>query len=148
MTVTGLWQDVGAGENLFTRVLRLLFLVLAAAVLCFMAVLPLNWMQQGVLALLTLVAALVMARSSDSYLVTLTLIMLSMFSTLRYGYWRVAQVVQFLHDPANHWGALDVFFIMCLLLAETYAFVILFLGYFPNHLAAAPGPGSPSRESR
>ncbi len=71
-----------------------------------------------------------MVRSSESYLVTLTLMMLSMFSTLRYGYWRVDQVVRFLRDPANHWGALDVFFILCLLLAEAYAFVILFLGYF------------------
>ena len=35
-----------------------------------------------------------------------------------------------MQDPANHWGALDIFFILCLLLAETYAFVILFLGYF------------------
>ena len=40
------------------------------------------------------------------------------------------QVVRFFQDPANHWGALDAFFILCLLLAEAYAFVILFLGYF------------------
>ncbi len=74
--------------------------------------------------------ALAMARSSDSYLVTLTLMMLSMFCTFRYGYWRIAQVVRFFQDPANHWGALDAFFIFCLLVAEAYAFVILFLGYF------------------
>jgi cellulose synthase (UDP-forming) len=71
-----------------------------------------------------------MARSSDSYLVTLTLMMLSMFCTFRYGYWRIEQVVQFFKDPANHWGALDAFFILSLVLAEGYAFIILFLGYF------------------
>ena len=130
MTPSALWQDIGAGENLFTRIFRLFFLILAAAILYFLAVLPLNWMQQAVLGLLSLVVALVMARSSDSYLVTLTLMMLSMFCTFRYGYWRVTQVVHFLQDPANHWGAIDIFFIMCLLLAEAYAFVILFLGYF------------------
>ena len=130
MTASGVWQDIGAGENLFTRILRLLFLIAAAAILCFLAILPLNWMQQAVLGLLSLVVALVMARTTDSYLITLTLMMLSMFSTLRYGYWRVTQVTRFLEDPANHWGALDIFFIMCLLLAEAYAFVILFLGYF------------------
>jgi len=71
-----------------------------------------------------------MARSSDSYLVTLALMMMSMFCTFRYGYWRILQVVQFFGDPASHWGALDAFFILSLLLAEAYAFVILFLGYF------------------
>jgi cellulose synthase (UDP-forming) len=55
---------------------------------------------------------------------------MSMFCTFRYGYWRVMQVVQFFRDPSTHWGALDVFFILCLLGAEAYAFMILFLGYF------------------
>src|SRR5208337_43944 len=130
MTVSGVWQDIGAGENFFTRILRLLFLLAAAAVFFFIAVLPLNWEQQAVLGLVSIAVALAIARGSDSYLITLALMMLSMFCTFRYGYWRVAQVVQFFHDPANHWGALDVFFILCLLLAEAYAFVILFLGYF------------------
>ena len=130
MTATGLWQDIGAGENFFTRIFRLLFLLAAGIILCFLAVVPLTWPQQAVLGLLSLLLALSMARSSDSYLVTLTLMMLSMFCTLRYGYWRIAQVVRFFQDPANHWGALDAFFILCLLLAEAYAFVILFLGYF------------------
>ena len=35
MTVSGVWQDIGAGENLFTRFLRLLFLLAAAVVFCF-----------------------------------------------------------------------------------------------------------------
>jgi cellulose synthase (UDP-forming) len=130
MTPTGIWQDIGAGENLLTRILRLLFLILAAVILCFLAIVPLSWPQQAVLGLLSLLMALALARGSDSYLVTLTLMMLSMFCTFRYGYWRISQVVRFFQDPANHWGALDAFFILCLLLAEAYAFVILFLGYF------------------
>ncbi len=130
MRASDLWQDIGAGENLFTKFLRLLLLLAAAVIFCFLAVLPLTWPQQAVLGLLSLLIALAMARSSDSYLVTLTLMILSMFCTFRYGYWRIEQVVRFFHDPANHWGALDVFFILCLLLAEAYAFVILFLGYF------------------
>ena len=80
---------MGQGRTSSPRILRLLFLVAAAAILCFLAVLPLNWPQQAVLGLLSLVVALVMARSSDSYLVTLTLMMLSMFCTFRYGYWRI-----------------------------------------------------------
>ena len=130
MTATTIWQDIGAGENVFTKILRLLFLIVSAVVFCFLAIVPLTWPQQAVLGLLSLLMALALARGSDSYLVTLTLMMLSMFCTFRYGYWRVDQVVRFFRDPANHWGALDAFFILCLLLAEAYAFVILFLGYF------------------
>ena len=89
MTATGLWQDIGAGENFFTKLLRLIFLLAAAAAFCFLAILPLTWPQQAVLGLLSLLMALAMARSSDSYLVTLTLMMMSMFCTFRYGYWRI-----------------------------------------------------------
>jgi cellulose synthase (UDP-forming) len=130
MTAAGLWQDIGAGENIFTKLLRLIFLLVAAVAFYFLAVLPLTWPQQAVLGLLTLLMALAMARSSDSYLVTLTLMMMSMFCTFRYGFWRINQTVLFFKDPANHWGALDAFFILSLILAEMYAFIILFLGYF------------------
>jgi cellulose synthase (UDP-forming) len=130
MTVTGLWQDIGAGENAFTKLLRLIFLLVAGAAFYFLAVLPLTWPQQAVLGLLTLLMALAMARSSDSYLITLSLMMMSMFCTFRYGYWRILMTVRFFQDPANHWGALDAFFILSLILAEVYAFFILFLGYF------------------
>jgi cellulose synthase (UDP-forming) len=130
MTASGLWQDIGAGENIFTKFLRLVFLLVAAVVFCFLAILPLTWPQQAVCGLLTLLISLALARSSDSYLITLSLMMMSMFCTFRYGYWRLTQTVRFFQDPANHWGALDAFFIMSLILAESYAFFILFLGYF------------------
>src|SRR5215469_8760497 len=130
MTATGLWQDIGAGESVIARLLRLIFMAIAAVAFYFLGVLPLSWPQQAVCGLLTLLMALAVARSSDSYLVTLTLMIMSMFCTFRYGYWRISGTVQFFRDPANHWGALDAFFIICLILAETYAFFILFLGYF------------------
>src|ERR1700686_2017102 len=130
MTPTAFWQDIGAGENAFTKLLRLLFLAAAAGIFCFLAVLPLTWPQQAVCGLLTLLIGLAVARSSDSYLITLTLMIMSMFCPFRYGYWRIPGPIQFFQDPANHWGALDAFFITCLILAESYAFFILFLGYF------------------
>jgi cellulose synthase (UDP-forming) len=147
MTATGLWLDIGAGENFFTRILRLIFLVIAALIFCFVATLPLTWPQQAILGLLSIVMAIGMASGSDSYLVTLTLMMLSMFCTFRYGYWRVMQVVRYFHDPTSHLGALDIFFILCLLFAELYAFAILFLGYFqtiwPLRRAPVPLPDNP-----
>ncbi len=147
MTATGLWQDIGAGENLLTRAFRLLFLIAATAVFCFLAVLPLSWPQQAILGLISIAMALIMSRGSDSYLITLALMMLSVFCTFRYGYWRIVQVIRYFHDPGRHLGALDAFFILCLLLAEIYAFVILFLGYFqtiwPLRRAPVPLPDNP-----
>jgi cellulose synthase (UDP-forming) len=130
MTPTGLWQDIGAGETGLTKLLRLLFLAAAAGIFIFLAVLPLTWPQQAVCGLLTLLIALAIARSSDSYLITLTLMIMSAFCTFRYGYWRISGTIDFFKDPSNHWGALDAFFIICLIAAESYAFFILFLGYF------------------
>ncbi|MGA2534918.1 MAG: UDP-forming cellulose synthase catalytic subunit [Terracidiphilus sp.] len=130
MTATGLWQEIGAGENVITKFLRFAFLLAAAVMFYFLAVLPLTWPQQAVCGLLTLLMSLALARSSDSYLVTLSLMMMSMFCTFRYGYWRLTMTVRFFQDPANHWGALDAFFILSLVAAEIYAFFILFLGYF------------------
>jgi cellulose synthase (UDP-forming) len=130
MTPAGVWQDIGAGETFFTKIIRFLVLIAGAVVFGFLVVLPLTWPQQAVCGLLTLIMTLVLARSSDSYLITLALMITSVFCTCRYGYWRVFQTWHFFQDPANHWGALDAFFILCLLLAEMYAFAILFLGYF------------------
>jgi len=130
MTANGIWQEIGAGGNILTRLVRLIIILVAAAVFYFLAVLPLSWPQQAVCGLLTLLLALALARSSDSYLITLTLMIMSMFCTFRYGFWRIATTVQFFRDPANHWGLIDAFFIFCLLIAESYAFLILFLGYF------------------
>jgi len=130
MTATGLWQDIGAGENVLTKFLRLVFLFGAGVVFYFLAVLPLSWPQQAVLGLLTLLMALALARSSDSYLITLTLMVMSMFCTFRYGYWRITGTVRYFEDPGSHTGALDAFFVLSLIMAEVYAFFILFLGYF------------------
>src|SRR5271168_2183529 len=124
MTPTEFWHDVGAGDTFFTKLLRFAFLILAAVLFYFFATLPLTWPQQAVCGLLTLLMGLSLGRTSDSYLITLTLMILSLFATFRYGYWRISQTVQFFQDPANHWGALDAFFILSLILAEGYTFII------------------------
>jgi cellulose synthase (UDP-forming) len=130
MTAASIWQDIGAGETFFTKILRLLIVIAGAVVFCFLVVLPMTWPQQAVCGLLTLIMTLVLARSSDSYLITLALMITSVFCTCRYGYWRIAQTWHFFQDPTIHSGLLDGFFVVLLLLAEVYAFGILFLGYF------------------
>ena len=88
-----------------------------------------------------------MDRSSSSYLVTLTLMFVSMFSTFRYGYWRISTTVKFFLDPGNQWSPLDAFFISLLVIAEAYAFIILFLGYlqtlWPLRRTPVPLPDDP-----
>jgi cellulose synthase (UDP-forming) len=142
MSVTQIWHDIGAGETFLNKFLRFLLLLAALVVFFFFATLPLTWPQQAVCGLLTLLMGLALGRTSDSYLITLTLMILSLFATFRYGYWRLSMTVQFFQDPANHWGALDAFFILSLVFAESYAFVILFLGFFQTiwPLRRAPMP--------
>jgi cellulose synthase (UDP-forming) len=148
MSAAQLWHDIGAGESFFTKFIRFCFLCAALVMFYFFATLPLTWPQQAVCGLLTLLMGLSLGRTSDSYLITLTLMILSLFATFRYGYWRLSMTVQFFQDPANHWGALDAFFIMSLVFAESYAFVILFLGFFqtiwPLRRAPMPLPESPA----
>lgn len=144
MRFAGFWEKLGEAEGFFAHLLQ--FLLVSACLVClaFFAVLPLSWPQQVVLGLFMLLIALWLGRSSTSYLVTLTLMLMSVFATLRYGWWRISTVAKFLSDPTVHWNALDAFFIVTLVLAESYAFVILALGYvqtiWPLRRAPVPLP--------
>lgn len=129
MTRSFLWREFESSNSIQMRVLR--FSVLAGGLLFFVfsGVLSLNWQQQLILALLTIILAIWMDRGSSSYPVTLTLMLLSIYSTFRYGFWRVSTVFAFFRNPGTHGGKLDAFFVVLLLLAECYAFVMLLLGY-------------------
>src|SRR5258708_30438781 len=129
MISSPLLKQFESGDNLFFNALRFLILLSGTLLLCFTGILELTWPQQIVLGILTIALVIWLDRSSSSYLVTLTVMLVSMFSTFRYGYWRFASTGRFFLDPGSVWSLLDAFFIALLLLAETYAFVILFLGY-------------------
>jgi len=147
MNLAQIWHEIGAGDSWFSKVFRIAFFCFALVAFYFFGTLPLTWPQQAVCGLLTLLMGLALGRSSDSYLITLTLILLSLFATFRYGFWRLTATVAFFQDPANHWGALDAFFILSLVFAESYAFIILFLGFFqtiwPLRRAPMPLPEAP-----
>ena len=91
------------GDRYCSKLLRFVVLV-GRRVLswCFTGILDLTWPQQLVLGLLTVLLAIWMDRSSSSYLVTLTLMLVSMYSTFRYGFWRISYTIKFFHDPGNH----------------------------------------------
>jgi cellulose synthase (UDP-forming) len=147
-----MWREFESGDSLPLRFLR--FCILAGGIffLAFTGILNLTWPQQAVLGLLTVLLAIWMDRSSSSYLVTLTLMLVSMYSTFRYGWWRISYTVHYFLDPANRYGEhawtfLDAFFIWLLVLAETYAFIILYLGYlqtlWPLRRTPVPLPDDP-----
>jgi cellulose synthase (UDP-forming) len=60
---------------------------------------------------------------------TLALIGISLFSTVRYGYWRITQTWYGV-TSAGHLHQWDTVFVLLLLAAELYAFATLALGYF------------------
>ena len=125
-----LFDQLQSGDALFYKAIRLLILLSGVFLLAFTGILELTWPQQIVLGILTVALVIWMDRSSGSYLVTLTLMLASMFSTFRYGFWRISTTLKFFLDPGSTWSVLDGFFICLLLFAEIYAFVVLFLGYF------------------
>jgi cellulose synthase (UDP-forming) len=148
MTRSPLWREFESGDSLLLKAIRLFILVGGTIVLLFTGILELTWPQQAVLGLMIVLVALWMDRSSTSYLITLTLMLVSMYSTFRYGYWRISTTIRFFTEPrATHASALDAFFIILLVLAETYAFVILFLGYlqtlWPLRRTPVPLPDDP-----
>ena len=149
MTRSPLWREFESGDTRLLRALRFTILAGGALFLGFVSVLYLNWKHQLILAALTLLIAVWIDRGSKSYQVTLTLVLLSICSTLRYGYWRVSTVIAFLHNPAAHRSALDAWFVCLLLLAECYAFVVLLLGYlqmlWPLRRAPVPLPDDPEQ---
>lgn len=116
-----LFTQFESGDHLFFKLLRFIILSIGIVLLGDTGVLELTWPQQIVVGILTVALIIWLDRSSSSYLVTLTLILVSIFSTFRYGYWRIHTTARFLLDPGSVWSILDGFFILLLLLAETYA---------------------------
>ncbi len=94
-----------------------------------LVVVPLPWKEQGIMGVALMALALLLNLSSSAATVTMTLIAISVFSTLRYGYWRVIQTWEGM-TSAGHLHQWDTFFVLLLLSAELYAFATLVLGYF------------------
>jgi cellulose synthase (UDP-forming) len=122
-------------------------LALAAGIaLCPLLVLPLPWKDQGIFGLVLIVLAVVLNRIRRSLTITMLLMAISVFSTLRYGYWRVIQTWNGV-TSAGHIHRWDTAFVLLLLAAEFYAFGTLVLGYFqtlrPLHRPPLPLEGEP-----
>lgn len=118
----------GWAVRIVSFVLGLLALVVGAA-LCPLLILPLPWKEQAVIGAVLILLAMALNKFRSSLTITLLLMAMSLFSTLRYGYWRVVQTWEGL-TSAGHIHQWDTIFVLMLLGAEFFAFSTLVLGYF------------------
>ncbi len=90
----------------------------------------------------------IMDRSFPGKRTTLSLMMLATFVTTRYAYWRIWQTVTYIRS-GQPYQKIDLVFVSLLLLAEVYAFLELYLGFFqtvqPLRRAPVPLPADPSQ---
>jgi cellulose synthase (UDP-forming) len=142
--ILGRWKSVGTGSGWTAAFVRRL----TYALLLFLAfeciTIDFRWPEQAVLGILTIALAFAIHSTSNSELVTLALMFASMLATARYAYWRCSTVFAAIIDPHLKLGWIDLAFMLALLSAEIYAFVILFLGYLqtsrPLHRPPVPLP--------
>src|SRR5258708_4478405 len=141
-----LWENPATSDRGYlsiTAVFRSLLALIGLFGLGILLIIPLEWKQQGILGI-GLILCAVLLSGSRSRAVTIWLIAISLFSTLRYGYWRVTQSWEGI-TSFGHLRLWDTVFVLLLLFAELYAFATLILGYFqtlrPLRRRPVPMPG-------
>jgi cellulose synthase (UDP-forming) len=107
-----------------------LFLAPQVLILLFLVSLPLNWKDQAILGALLIVLAYLINAFSPGRRTTILLMMVTCFCTARYAYYRFSETAWNVKTSWSQVHALDLFFVGLLLAAESYAFLILFLGCF------------------
>jgi cellulose synthase (UDP-forming) len=119
------------------RLFRWLIFGLTAFLILQLISIYLSWPLQVILGSVAVAVAIVVNRISESRIVTLALMLVSITATLRYAWWRVRVLALYFLDPANHRGGIDAVFMLLLLSAEAYTTLIMVLGYmqtmYPLH---------------
>ncbi len=113
----------------FAQVCRVVVLCACTFLLFQFVSLYMSWPKQAVFGALTLLAAIVINRAGKSRLYTIALMLLSIATTLRYGWWRIRLVAGFFGDESNHRVSIDAVLMLILLSAEVYTVGIMILGY-------------------
>jgi cellulose synthase (UDP-forming) len=114
---------------MLVRLLRVLVLCGCTFLLFQFVSLYMSWSKQAVFGGLTLIIAIALNRASKSPLFTIALMLLSVATTLRYGWWRIRLVSGFFADESNHRVSIDAVLMLILLSAEIYTVCIMILGY-------------------
>ncbi|HEY0796756.1 MAG TPA: UDP-forming cellulose synthase catalytic subunit, partial [Acidisarcina sp.] len=88
-----------------------------------------TWQQQAAFGALMLGTVLIVSRTRSGRAGTLVMVIFSMCATTRYAMWRIGSLEHYLASP---WQAIDrwnALFMVLLVVAEVYSFLILYLGY-------------------
>ncbi len=143
--IVKIWRKLGVSSGLSARLFRFAFYAFLLFFAFEFITIDFQWPVQLVLGALTIVIAYVLHRVSTSEAATMVLMAASMLATARYAYWRYLSVLRALLDINSHLTGLDFFFILVLLSAETYAWIILYLGFVqsirPLRRLPVPLPG-------
>lgn len=118
----------GWSSSITSAFLGLLALV-ACVALCALLILPLPWKEQAIFGAVLIAFAMLLNKIPRSVTITMLMMAFSVFSTLRYGYWRVVQTWDGI-TSAGHIHRWDTIYVLMLLGAEFFAFSTLVLGYF------------------
>src|SRR5205809_5348235 len=108
--MTGNFPSTEKG-SLLGALLWVLILPLALLAIGVLLALPLPWKEQGILGVALIGLALLLNWASRTVTVTMALMVISIFSTLRYGYWRVTQTWQGV-TSAGHLHQWDTVFVL------------------------------------
>ena len=111
-----------------SRILSALVLVAVCAVLGFLAILPLGWQDQTILGVLLVASAMLVNRFFPGQKSTIVLVLAACFCTSRYAYYRFSETFLNIQSAWSSLQVLDLFFVLALLFAEGYAFLILWMG--------------------
>jgi cellulose synthase (UDP-forming) len=111
---------------------RALLILPFVAALLLLIRMPLSPNDQVVFSAILVLCCIVLGRISRSSLVTSALAIISICCTLRYIVWRWSSSISFLNNSGWNVDRVGLVFALLLLCSETYAVVILLLGYFQS----------------
>ncbi len=112
-----------------TKLFKFIVCLLAIFLWLQLISLYLTWPQQMILGGTSVVLGIAVNRLSTSRLITIGLMLISMTATFRYGWWRLRLLGDYFSDFPNHRFGLDALFMLVLISAEAYTFLIMVLGY-------------------
>jgi cellulose synthase (UDP-forming) len=116
-------------QSIPTRIVRFVVACVSTFLLFQFVSLYLSYPKQIVVGAISVVVAMVLNRTTKSQVVTLSLMLISLAATLRYGWWRVHMIVNFFSDESNNRFTIDSVLMLILLSAEAYTILIMVLGF-------------------
>ena len=112
-----------------TRLFRFGVTVFSTFLLFQFVSLYLSWPKQIVVGGVSIVLAMLLNRVRRSEVVTLSLMLVSLAATLRYGWWRIHMIVLFFKDESNERFTIASVLMLVLVSAEAYTIFIMVLGF-------------------